>query len=51
MKTGKIIAGIEAKGVHDVPCDTGPQLIFQFNQRFMIDLILVIIKNPVKMHP
>jgi hypothetical protein len=50
VEAGKIITAIETKGIHDVPRDTRPKLVFQFNQRFLIDLIPVIIKNPMKMH-
>jgi hypothetical protein len=50
MKTGKIIAGINTQGVHDEPRDTGPELIFQFNQFLLINPILIPVKNPVKMH-
>ena len=42
MKTGKIITAIKPQGVHDIPRDAWPELVFQFYQFLLIDLVLLV---------
>jgi hypothetical protein len=50
MEAGKIIATIKSQGIHDEPCDPWPELVFEINQFLLTDLLLILFKDPVKVH-